>query len=52
MSPIQRQAIIWTNADLIHCIDAALGGDELMPLGNKPLPEPMLTQIYIIVWHH
>ena len=25
-----RQAIIWTNADLIHwCIYAALGGDEL-----------------------
>ena len=28
-----RQAIIWTNADLIHlCIYAALGGDELTSL--------------------
>ena len=26
----RRQAIIWTNACLIHCIYAALGGDELM----------------------
>ena len=29
--PIRRQAIIWTNADLIHWrMYAALGGDELM----------------------
>ena len=29
--PNRRQAIIWTNADLIHwCIYVALGGDELM----------------------
>ena len=28
--PNRRQAITWTNADLIHChIYAALGGDEL-----------------------
>ena len=28
--PKRRQAIIWTNADSIHCrIYAALGGDEL-----------------------
>ena len=23
-------------------------GNGLVPLGNKPLPEPMLTQIYVI----
>ena len=27
---MRRQAIIWTNADLVHwCIYAVLGGDEL-----------------------
>ena len=30
MASTKRQAIIWTNADLIHrCIYVALGGDEL-----------------------
>ena len=24
-------------------------GNGLMPSGNKPLPEPMLTQIYVII---
>ena len=23
-----------------------------MPSGNKPLPKPMLTQIYVTKWHH
>ena len=27
-------------------------GDGLMPLGNKPLPEPMLTQIYVTISSH
>ena len=101
------QAIIWTNADLIHwCIYVALGGDELIdwppggcggnfksvipqhmlqikfmnipaeilplrwmpqnafddkstliqvnglvPSGTKSLPEPMLTQFYVAMWH-
>ena len=27
-------------------------GNGLMPLGNMPLPEPLLTQMYITVWHH
>ena len=26
-------------------------GNGLVPSGNKPLPEPMLTQIYITIWH-
>ena len=24
----------------------------LVPSGNKPLPEPMLNQIYVAKWHH
>ena len=27
-------------------------GNGLVPSGNKPLPEPMLTQIYVAQWHH
>ena len=27
-------------------------GKGLVPSGNKPLPEPMLTQIYAIIWRH
>ena len=27
-------------------------GNALVPSGNKPLPEPMLTQIYVAIWHH
>ena len=27
-------------------------GNGLVPSGNKPLPEPMLTQIYVAKWHH
>ena len=27
-------------------------GNGLVLPGNKPLPEPMLTQIYVAIWHH
>ena len=27
-------------------------GNGLVPSGNKPLPEPMLTQIYAGIWNH
>ena len=27
-------------------------GNGLVPSGNKPLPEPMLTKIYAAIWHH
>ena len=27
-------------------------GNGLVPSGNKPLPEPMLTQISVDIWHH
>ena len=27
-------------------------GNGLVPSGIKPLPEPMLTQIYVAKWRH
>ena len=24
----------------------------VVPLGNRPIPEPMLTQIYVTAWRH
>ena len=27
-------------------------GNGLVPSGDKPLPEPMLTQKYVALWHH
>ena len=27
-------------------------GNRLVPLGNKPLLEPMLTQFYVAIWRH
>ena len=27
-------------------------GNGLEPSGTKPLPEPMLIQIYVIIWCH
>ena len=42
--------IRWMSLDLT---DVNIGsGNGLVPLGNKPFPEPMLTQIYVAIWHH
>ena len=27
-------------------------GNGLLSSGTKPLPEPMLTQIHVAIWHH
>ena len=27
-------------------------GDGLVPSGNKPLPDPILTHINVAIWHH
>ena len=27
-------------------------GNGLMPSGNEPLPEPMLTKISVAIWRH
>ena len=33
--------------------DVSIGpGNGLVPSGNKPLAEPMLTQIYVAIRHH
>ena len=33
--------------------DVSIGsGNGLVPSGNKPLAEPMLTQIYVSIWRH
>ena len=33
-------------------IDDVIIGLGLVPLGSKPLPDAMLTQIFIDIWHH
>ena len=35
-----------TSADYIG------SGNGLVPSGNKPFPEPMLTEIYFALWYH
>ena len=33
--------------------EAKIGlGDGLVPPGNKPLPEPVVTQIDVAIWRH
>ena len=48
---------LWNCSDMnvtgLHWWSVNIGsGNGLVPLGNKPLPEPMLTQIYVAIWHH
>ena len=57
--PKRRQAIIWTNADLISLmhIDGTRGrwvnpANDSVPSDNKPLPGPILSQIYVVKWCH
>ena len=52
-------AFIWKlwimniNCGITHWSDVNfISGNGLVLLGNKPLPEPMLPQIYIAVWRH
>ena len=49
-------AFIFNNATGPHLWDVNIGsGNGLLPSGNKPLPEPMLTQIYVVTrpqWVH
>ena len=35
----------WLWVNIIQC-------NGLVPTGNKQLPEPMSTQIYVIIWYH
>ena len=49
MAPIQRQAIIWTNAEPIHwCIYVALGGDELI-LTAQIIVQDNISKIFILM---
>ena len=41
------------HATRLHWKLVSIGsGNGLVPSGNKPLPEWMLTQIYVTLWHH
>ena len=49
--------LLWncTNVNVtgLHWWSINIGsGNGLVPSGNKPLPEPMLTQIYVAIWRH
>ena len=37
--------------DLIEVQVNIDSGDGFVPSGNKPIPEPTLTQIYVTIWH-
>ena len=41
------------NVTGLHWWSVNIGsGNGLVPSGNKPVPEPMLTQIYVVTWRH
>ena len=42
-------ALMWLSLDLTNDKSTLV---QVMPSGNKPLPEPMLTQISDAIWHH
>ena len=43
-------AIIWMSLGFADDQSTLVQG--LVPSGNKPLPEPLLTQISVNIWHH
>ena len=43
--------LMWMPRDIIF--EVSIGsGNGLVPPGNKPLPEPMFTKIYVAIWRH
>ena len=44
-------ALIWMSLDFTDAVNIG-SGNGLVPSGSKPLPEPMLTQIYVVKWRH
>ena len=47
--PSQDYVLGWMPQDLT---DDNIGlGNGLVPSGNKPLPDPMLTQFLVALWH-
>ena len=47
-----KTAPIWMSLDFTDESVNIGGGNGLVPSGNKPLPEPMLTQISVVIWDH
>ena len=47
-------ALRWMSLDLIDDKSMLVegSGNGLVPSGNKPFPEPMLTQIYVAICRH
>ena len=44
-------ALRWISLDLTDDTSPAIGSSNgLVPLGYKPLSEPMLTQFYVTIW--
>ena len=42
----------WVNATETHYWEVSISfGNDLLS-GNKPLPQPMLIKISVIIWHH
>ena len=47
------EIVLQGNATEPHKWEVNIGsGDGLVPPGTKPLPEPMLTKIYVAICHH
>ena len=45
--------MIFRKSELAYSSDVNIvSGNSLLPLGSKPFPEPMLTLIYVTMWHH
>ena len=53
LSTSHETACKWMSQDLINDTSILIvSGNDLVPSGNKPLPETMLTQIYVVIWGH
>ena len=38
--------------DTIFSLEVVIFRNHMQPLGNKPLPEPIITQMYVTIWRH
>ena len=48
---ITCKIVLKINVTGANCWSVNIGsGNGLMPPGNKPLPEPMLTEFYVALW--
>ena len=51
MSPAKLASVLWKGNWGNHNI-AVGSGNGLVPSANKPLPEPMLTHMFVTMWCH